>query len=136
MSEEFTQAYKVNKMLTLCGIFGPIFYTIVLFVLGLLRPGYNHVTQSMSELGEVGSLNAVLMNTFGFPLLGLFLLTFSLGLHRGVIEGKGAKIGPSLIAVSGIGLILTGVIQCDPGCIDVSLTGYLHSITAMIQLLV
>ena len=120
------------SLLAFCGIIGPILYTIVVFTLGFLRPGYDHIAQSMSELGEVGDPNAIIMNTVGFPLSGLLLITFAFGLHRGLSESEGSRIGPALIAISGVGLILTGIFPCDPSCVDVSFTGRMHSICAMI----
>lgn len=119
-------------ILAVCGIIGPIIYTTVLFTLGLLQPSYNHVTQYMSELGEVGAPNAIIMNTLGFPILGLFLIAFAFGLHHDTNRGKGSKIAPTLVAVSGVGLILSGIFNCDPGCRDISFKGHIHSYAAML----
>jgi len=85
----------------------------------------------MSELGEVGAPNAIIMNTVGFPLLGLLMIAFAFGLHRGISEGRGSKTGPALVAVSGAGLVMTGIFPCDPGCVDVSFVGVMHSLFAM-----
>jgi len=38
----------------------------------------------MSELGAVGAPNAIITNRLGFPLLGLLLIAFALGLHLGM----------------------------------------------------
>ena len=124
---------STQRLLAICGITGPILYTIVVIVLGLLRPGYDHVTQSMSELGEVGSSNAIIMNTAGFALLGVLMIAFTFGLHRGISGGKGSKIGPALIALSGTALVITGIFPCDPGCVDVSMVGITHSVFAIIS---
>jgi len=123
---------NAQKLLAICGIVGPVLYTIVLVTLGLLRPGYNHVTQSMSELGELGGPNAIIMNIAGFILLGLMMIAFAFGLHRGIGEGEGSKIGPVLVAVSGVALVITGIFPCDPGCVDVSIVGSTHSVFAVI----
>lgn len=130
MSEH--QLDRTLSVLAFCGIIGPIFYTIVLITLGLLRPGYSHITQSMSELGEVGGPNAIVMNTIGFPLLGLLLIAFAIGLHRGISEGKGSILGPSLVMLSGVGLIGSGIFPCDQGCVDVTIISKIHSISATI----
>lgn len=69
------------SLLAVCGISGPVIYAVVVIILGLLRPGYNRVIQVMSELGEVGAPNAIIiMNTVGFPLLGIQIIAF--GLHH------------------------------------------------------
>ena len=124
-----------QRILIACGIVGPIFYTIVLFILGALWPGYSHLTQYMSELGSVGAPHAIVMNTLGFPLLGLILVAFSIALYRGIKKGRASWIGPALVALSGIGLILSGFFRCDPGCVDVSITGRIHSYAAILAAL-
>jgi len=104
---------STQRLLAICGITGPILYTIVVIVLGLLRPDYDHVMQSMSELGEVGSSNAIIMNTAGFALLGVLMIAFAFGLHRDISGGNGSKIGPALVALSGTALVITGIFPCD-----------------------
>lgn len=79
MSKSGTQADKTLRLLAICGIIGPILYTSVLIIVGLLRPGYNHVTQYMSELDEVGGPNAIIMNIAGFTMLGLLMVAFAFG---------------------------------------------------------
>lgn len=118
------------KFLAFCGIIGPVTYAIVLFTLGFIQPDYNCITQSMSELGAAGAPYALIMNTIGFPLLGILIIAFALGLQRG-INGS-LKIGPVLIALSGLSLVMTGIFPCDPGCVDVTLRGLTHSIFATI----
>lgn len=130
MARNKTQPGSIQRMLAICGIVGPILYTIVLIIIGLLRPGYNHLTQPMSELGEVGGPNAIIMNTVGFMLLGVLIIAFAFGLHRGINEGS--KIGPALIAMSGAGWIAVGLFHVEPNSMDVSLTGMLHVSGAMI----
>jgi hypothetical membrane protein len=125
-----------RQLLALCGMIGPILYAIMVVVLGSLWPGYDHVTQSMSELGAVGAPHAIYMNTMGFPLLGALLIAFSLGLYRNVRKGKSTKIGCALIATSGFALIMTGIFPCDASCIDITNTGTTHSIFATISALV
>lgn len=118
-------------MLTaICGILGPVFYFIVIAVIGSLHPNYSHISQSMSELGSVGAPYAVIINTLGFPLLGLFLIVFSIGIDRGIERNRASKIGPALVTLSGLALIMTGIFRCDPGCIDVTWVGDTHSIFA------
>jgi hypothetical membrane protein len=130
MSE--SQSDRALSLQAICGIIGPISYAVVVIALGFFQPGYNHVTQSMSELGAVDAPNAILMNTAGFALLGLLLIAFAVGLHRSIGKGKGSKIGPALVAVSGAALVMTGIFPCDPGCVDVSDVGVMHSVFAMV----
>ena len=131
MSKSGTRPESTQRILAICGIVGPILYTIVVFTIGLLRPGYNYLTQHISELGEVGGPNAIIMNTAGFMLLGVLMIAFALGLHRGINEGEGSKIGPALIAMSGAGWIAVGLFQVDPNSVNVSFTGMMHGLGAM-----
>jgi len=132
MSQSSPQRDSSQRLLAICGIAGPILYTTVVIILGFLEPDYNHAAQSMSELGAVGARYAIIMNTAGFPLLGLLIIAFALGLDRGIRDGKGAKIGPALVAVSGAALVMTGIFRCDPGCVDVTMVGTTHSVFAVI----
>jgi len=51
-SKSGTLSGGTQKLLACCGIMDPLIYTVVLAALGFLQPGYNHVTQSMSELND------------------------------------------------------------------------------------
>lgn len=93
----------------------PLQFTLLMYLAGLFRPGYDHVTQQISELGEICGPTAVIMNT-GFFLAGLLIIAGSGGLHRGVTQGAGSKMGPFLLTIAGIGLIGVFVYRCDPGC--------------------
>ena len=120
----------MQKFLAFCGITGPIIYAAVVFTLGFIQTDYNSIAQSMSELGATNAPYALIMNSMGFALLGIVMMAFAVGLHRG-IKGQ-PKIGPILIGLSGFSLILTGIFHTDPGWVDVTLSGLVHSIFATI----
>lgn len=120
------------RFLAMCGVLGPIIFTLVLLNLGLFEPGYNHVTQYMSELGAVDVPNALLMNVFGFMVLGFLLMLFSVALDKGISDGPGWKVGPLLVFISGLAFVLVGFFPCDPGCKNVSMIGLIHGNMAFI----
>lgn len=125
----------VQRLLAVCGIIGPILFTIVLVILGFFQSGYNHVTQYMSELGAVNAPYAIVMNAAGFCLLGFLIIAFAFGLDSGINAGKSpiiGKIGPTLVAVSGIAFVMTGFFPCDPGCVTVSTVESIHGKVAFI----
>ena len=130
-----TRIVGMQRLLAICGIVGPILYAVVLITLGSLEPHYSHLSQSMSELGAVDARYNLIMNTAGFPLLGLLLIAFAIGLDRSIDKGRLSKIGPALVVVSGIALIMTGIFRCDPGCEDVTIIGKTHSAFAIIAAL-
>jgi hypothetical membrane protein len=125
---------KTNTLhiLALCGVVGPLLFTLVLLVLGILAAPYNHVAQYMSELGATGVPYAIVMNAAGFIMLGCCIILSALGLHQGINSSNKSKIGPTLLMFSGIGFIMTGFLPCDPGCVTVSIIGILHGYAALL----
>ena len=77
----------------------------------------------MSELGEVGASNAIVMN-LETAILGISILMFAFGLHYGVTRDKGWKVGTIIMLVGGICMIGGGIFPCDPGCVSVSFVWY------------
>ncbi len=88
------------RFYALCGVIAPILFTIIVIILGLLRPDYSHVSQAISELGSVGAPNAVAQDV-NFILFGLLIIAFAYGLHIGIGDGKGSRLGPILVALFG-----------------------------------
>lgn len=125
---------SLRRILAICGVIGPILFIMVIFIFGLIRPGYNPVRQHISELGEVGAPNGIAFNMAAFLLLGLLMIAFAFGLQHGISEGKGSKLVPILIAVSGVGWVGASFFRCDAGCVNESVTGMMHDLTAIIPL--
>lgn len=115
-----------QKILALCGIIGPILYLTVITVLGSLYPGYDHLSDVMSKLGATGAPNAIIMNVFGFGLLGLTLIAFAFGLYM-IVK---SRISLALMIISGLGIMMAGVFQCEPGCVGSSFNAMMHNISA------
>jgi len=132
MSKDNTRPDNIQRFLAICGIIGPVSYVIVLITLGSLEPGYSHLTQAMSTLGSPDARYPVIMNTAGFGLLGLAMVALALGLDRGIRDGKGYKIGPGLIAVSGAAVVMLGIFHAEPGVEDPTAMGTMHSVFVLI----
>ena len=62
------------------------------------------------------------------------MIAFSIGLKRGINDGKISKFVPILIAVSGFGWVGASFFNCDQACVTVSATGRLHDLTAVAAL--
>lgn len=123
---------NILDLTAICGIVGPIFYAIVIAIIGYLQPDYSHISQSMSELGASDMPYALIINTLGFPLLGILMIAFAIGIDCGISSNKVSRVGPALIALSGASLIMTGIFPCDPRCIDVTWVGVTHSVFATV----
>jgi hypothetical membrane protein len=79
MDQRFRTA---NSLLAVCGMAAPILFALAVIVFGFLREGYSHISQAMSDLGEIRSPNLAGQNV-NFILTGLLILAFSFGLYRG-----------------------------------------------------
>lgn len=121
------------KYLSLGGMAGPILFTVIIIISGSLRPGYDHLTDFISELGADGSAYADLMNFAGFIPSGIFIALFGISLFF-LLPGKMApKIGAVLVTVFGIGVALAGIFSCDPGCpVDGSTEAIIHDRVSVI----
>ena len=104
---------KHQKILAICGIIAPIIFAIIVIIAGLLRPDYSHLTNFVSELGAVGAPNAIIQR-INFVLVGILIVAFTFGLHRGIGDGKGSIIGPLLIAIFGLSALVSGIFSTDP----------------------
>lgn len=118
---------RVQVVLALCGLAGPLLYASVVIILGFLRPGYDHFTQVISELGEVGAPNAIVMNIFGFVLPSLLIFAFAIGLYRGTRDGRGPIVASALLAVGALGFIGAALAPCSPGCDPATSTSHFQA---------
>jgi hypothetical membrane protein len=104
------------RVLALGGVAGPVLFSALVIVCGALRPGYDHATQFISELGETGSPHASLMNFAGFVPSGLLLAAFGASLAWRLPRTGLSLVGAVLVAGFGLGIAGAGVYSCDPGC--------------------
>jgi hypothetical protein len=93
------------------GLFGPLFFFLVVIVEGATRPGYNawHHVVSTLALGPGGWVLSV-----GLGVLGVLLVCFAVGLRWVLSQGKGSLWGPILIAVTGLAFIGEAIFASDP----------------------
>lgn len=90
----------------------------------------------MSEVGAVNSPYKAVMNLFGFILAGLGVAMVGiLARLEHTYKAKTASIVAWLTIVSGVAFMLVGIFPCDAHCIDVTISGRLHTIFSMIPAL-
>lgn len=123
---------STKKLIFLIGIIGPIFYFVLLTILGLLWEGYDPISTGMSEIGALDSPFRHIMNYLGFSLLGITIVLFSFGLRSYFGKGLLMRIAHILLLLGGGVMFLVGFLPCDSNCIDVTQTGRLHSLTSTI----
>ena len=101
-----------TRVLTLAGIMAPVVYVGAVIYCGAMRPGYDHVTQFMSELAERGSPTEMTMRVAGFWVPGLLILAFATSLLTRPVAWPVTL----LLVIHGIGRVTSGIFPCDPGC--------------------
>lgn len=99
------------RLLAICGIISPLLWNFLVYTLGVIYPGYDHVLQYQSELGSIGSPVAWIFNPLGFGLSGILGIAFAYGLYRG---GAG-KVGSALWGIVYLALIWLGIWPLGPG---------------------
>src|SRR5262249_26149490 len=106
----------------------PVVDVLVTAWLGALDPGYSHVRQYISELGETGRPYAELFTVWSV-LYGLLLAPFAIALGRGMGGGRGSWLRPgAFLTVAGLN-VLGGIFPCDPGCEGRTVGARVHLLT-------
>ena len=126
-----------NKVLMLCGIFAPVVYILTVILGGVLRPGYSHVSQAVSDLIAAGAPNKGLLDSL-FALYNLLTFAFGVGLliymrndpeNRRKVVGT---LGAITLVAEGIFGFITLFFPEDAGSLTtaISSTGTLHIVFA------
>jgi hypothetical membrane protein len=124
---------KCTKILSWIVIIGQIFFVLWLTLLGFLWENYSPISQMMSEIGAINSPYSNLMQFGGFSLLGLTWTCFSILLYLKLYDNWAKLIGILLIFISSISMFLVGFYPCDAFCENISNTGQMHSLFAIIS---
>ena len=82
-----------KKIFAFCGIIVVIGTSIVMSILGVIKPDYDPFIQTMSELGEEGGPNAHLATIF-FIINGILFALFSISLYWYMQEHELSTVGP------------------------------------------
>ena len=118
------------SLFALGGIIGTVLFFAFIIIIGATRDGYSFLTDEISQLSASG-VPAAWAQTTNFIVFGLILIGLAFGLHRGITEGQGSKVGPILIGT--FGLLATfgnGVFPTDRYGAPETTVGTLHSLTA------
>ena len=129
-----------STVFSLFGVIAPLFYIVPTIVGGLLRPGYSHLSNSVSDLLASGAPNRINL-MIPFTVYPILLSVFGFGLFA-VLRSKPAPlssqtglIGFILIGASmGIlGILTMTVFPQDPHGSPMTTPGLLHLILVGIQ---
>lgn len=100
------------------GIIAPLLRHIMIYSVGFATPGYSLRKDYLSELGAIGAPHNELMNILGIGLIGLLMISFSIGLFKCLRLKKGGPTTTILIGSSGVAFILIALFPCDPNCVS------------------
>lgn len=100
------------SLLLRLGALGPLIFYGVIVAGGLMSPGYNHMTQFASELGQAGAPSAKIFN-YGIMAAGGAMVIGALGLLMGLPRLGRGLLMPGLTAIAialfGASLIIGGL---------------------------
>ena len=65
-----------------------------MIIAGVLYEDYNHATQAVSDLGGVEAQYPIVQDA-NFFIVGIIFVAFTFGLHRGIDNAKGSRLGPT-----------------------------------------
>jgi len=93
-------------LLAIAGMAGPLLFTALVILQGLLQPEYSHVGQPISALtawpaGWIQKLN--------FYVVGVLMAAFAFGLNYGVRRSPRGFAGFALLVLGSIGIVLAGI---------------------------
>jgi hypothetical membrane protein len=97
---------STQSWLAAAGIFGPLWFTALVVVQGLLIPDYSHVRLPISALA---AWPTGWIQTVNFYVFGTSIVAFAVALNRGIQRGRARDIGTALFLMSGLGVIASGI---------------------------
>jgi hypothetical protein len=129
-----------STVISLFGIIAPLFYIIPTIVGGLLRPGYSHLSNSVSDLLASGAPNRTYL-MIPFTVYPVFLSVFGFGLFAILrskpppLNSQTGLIGFILIGASmGIlGILTMTIFPQDPHGTPMTTPGLMHLILVGVQ---
>jgi hypothetical membrane protein len=112
-----------------CGVLSLLVLAAATIAGGMAYPGYDHLTQYISELGATGAPTSRDVS-LAFMVSGALLTAFWLLCTALFPRSLLSIIAFGLSALNGIGLVLGGVFRCDFKCstVDLSPAAVLHDV--------
>jgi len=126
-----------REFLLFCGISAAVIYTGTVILGGLIRPGYSHLHEAISELVADGAPNRSLLSSL-FLVYNALLTLFGIGLFlKANSQPRGRVIGiigslalMLLVGLAGVSMELA--FPQDPGGIPTTFAGTMHIVMASV----
>lgn len=120
-----------RKIFLVCGMLIPLIYILLYVLGGALRPGYNHISDSVSELLSPGAPNRSLITIIDL-IYGLLHIVFGIGVLQFIRDGeyntKIANIGAWFIIGAGVAIVGTAIFPQDAMGTPATIPGKIHLI--------
>ena len=97
----------MTRLLLTCGVVGAVLFVITFLIDGATRPGYRPLYHPVSALA-LGSRGWV--QTSNFAVTGVLMIAAAAGIR----EALDVTFGPALLALFGVGLVVSGAFTMDP----------------------
>jgi len=137
-----------QKLLSLCGVISPVLFVFLTILGGALRPGYSHISDTVSELFSPGAPNKLLLDILHTTTAVLTTL-FGVGVLQLVRESQHSEaiglIGAGMILAMGLVNVATATVfpqdawgspPTFPGEMHKTLAGVLAILSILSTLLV
>jgi hypothetical protein len=102
-----------QRFLSMCGMMAPLLFAFTAILGGAIRPGYSHLSDTVSELFSPGSPNKPLLDAL-YTMYALLLALFGIGVLRFVQSSERSRlkgiIGAWMLIVVGIVSVTTATI--------------------------
>lgn len=122
---------KKEKLIPAAVIGSVISYILVVVILGWLRPGYDHTTELVSDLGKSGALYNYVLN-IALVISGISLLLMAWLIYKLIPNSRILKYAVISFGLFAVSVICGGIFPCDESClVPTSYSGFLHAITGM-----
>lgn len=105
-----------SRIAALCGLAAIVFALVTPLVGGAVRPGYSHVAQYISELGEMGAVDGAAISALGFAPTGIAVLLFLALAAPSLPRVRGTALGLACFAGVGVAYVVAAFAPCDAGC--------------------
>ncbi len=80
-----------QRSLSMCGVIAPVLFVFITILGGAIRPGYSHLSDTVSELFSPESPNKLLLDTL-HTMYALLLALFGAGMLRFVRRSERSRL--------------------------------------------
>jgi hypothetical protein len=92
---------NLQQLIALGGMIGPIIYTSIWILGGIIQPNYSHIRDDVSSLMAVGAPNKRLFDVMQLTNIALVTIFFT-NLHYAIDGGQGSIIGPACFVITNL----------------------------------